>query len=74
MGVTDSESVAKVDWDVVAVDQVRGTCTGLRPVAGVGPHVRGQLPGADRPAPGALLACATYSITFGADAGSISVT
>jgi hypothetical protein len=44
-----------VDGDVVADGQVRGLGAGLRPVAGAGPHVRGQLPDADRPAPGALL-------------------
>jgi hypothetical protein len=38
-----------------AADQVRGLRAGLRPVAGPGPHMRGQFPGGDRPAARALL-------------------
>ena len=36
--------------------------------------MRGQLPGGDRPAAAHSFACATYSMTFGAGAGAISVT
>ena len=43
------------DGDVVTADQVRGLRAGLRPVAGPGPGMRGQLPGGDCPAPGAFL-------------------
>ena len=54
--------------------QVRGLRAGLRPEAGTRPDVRGQLALGDRPAAGHSLACATYSVTFGAGAGSMSVT
>ena len=40
---------------MVADGQVRSLRAGLRPVAGPRPDMRGQLPGRDHPAPGALL-------------------
>ena len=44
-----------VDGDVVAADQVRGLGTGLRPVTGPRPHMRGKLSGRHRPAARAFL-------------------